>query len=149
MAASERFTLRSAVYLFLIQEDRILLARRYNTGWQDEKYSVIAGHLDGGETVFQAMIREAQEEADLLLDPLHLKVVHVMHRIPIGNDLEYIDFFLTASKWNGVPQILEPDKCDDLRWFLLDNLPDNLIPSVRAGINNYLNNIFFVDFYYE
>lgn len=149
MAASERFTLRSAVYLFLIRQDRILLARRYKTGWQDGKYSVVAGHLDGGETVFQAMIREAREEAGIILDPAQLKVVHVMHRIPIGNDLEYIDFFLTAPEWDGVPEIREPDKCDDLRWFPLDHLPDNIIPSVQAAIDNYRNNTFFADFYYQ
>ena len=55
--STTRFTLRSAVYLLLIKENQILLLRRFNTGWQDGKYSVPAGHLDGGETVKQAMVQ--------------------------------------------------------------------------------------------
>ena len=45
------FKFKSAVHLFLIQDDKILLLRRYNTGYEDGNYSVIAGHLAGGEQV--------------------------------------------------------------------------------------------------
>ena len=54
-----RFKLVSAVHLFLIRDDRVLLLRRHNTGYEDGKLSVIAGHLDGGEPVREAMRREA------------------------------------------------------------------------------------------
>ena len=58
-----RFMVRATVYLILIQKKNILLLRRFNTGWEDGNYSLISGHLDGKESVIQAMIREAEEEA--------------------------------------------------------------------------------------
>ena len=58
----EKFTLRAAVYLIPIKGNKVLLSRRYQTGWMDGKYSLIAGHIDGNESVFTAIIREASEE---------------------------------------------------------------------------------------
>ena len=49
-----RFKLIPSVHLFLVQGQNILLLRRFNTGYEDGKYSVIAGHsaighfLNGG-----------------------------------------------------------------------------------------------------
>ena len=52
-----------AVHLLLVKDDRVLLLKRYNTGYEDGNYSVVAGHIDGGEDLKTAMIREAREEA--------------------------------------------------------------------------------------
>ncbi len=41
----KRFVLRSACYLILIREGKILLLRRFNTGWEDGKYTLIFGHF--------------------------------------------------------------------------------------------------------
>lgn len=126
-----RFMTPVAVHLFLIDQDRILLLRRYNTGYEDGNYSVIAGHLDGEETVLAAMCREAREEAGIELDADATHVVGVMHRI--SND-ERIDFFIMADHWTGEARNLEPDKCDELRWTPVDRLPDNTIPYVASAI---------------
>lgn len=54
-----------AVHLFLVKDDKILLLRRSNTGYEDEMYSIVAGHIDGDEDAKTAMIREAREEAGI------------------------------------------------------------------------------------
>jgi 8-oxo-dGTP pyrophosphatase MutT (NUDIX family) len=137
--SEKRFTLRCAVYLFVFKNDKILLLRRFNTGWMDGKYSLIAGHIDGNETVFEAMIREAFEEARIKIDIRDLEPATVLHRK--STDQEYIDFFFVARKWEGKPVIGEPNKCDDLKWFPLNALPNNLLPHVKQALDNYNNKV--------
>jgi 8-oxo-dGTP diphosphatase len=141
--AVERFKLVSAVHLFLIRDSKVLLLRRFNTGYEDGKYSVIAGHLDGDEEIKAAAIREAREEAGIEISPLDLQVVGVMHRK--SND-ERIDFFLAAASWSGEITNREPDRCDQWAWFDVDELPDNVIPYVRRALDNYRRGIWFDSF---
>ena len=56
-AKKERFKLIPAVYLLLRRDEEVLLLRRANTGYQDGKYGLIAGHLDGDELGTVAMSR--------------------------------------------------------------------------------------------
>jgi len=131
----KRFTTPVAVHLFLVRHDEILLLRRFNTGYEDGKYSVIAGHLDGGEGVLEAMCREAREEAGIELDRAATSVCCVMHRR--SPDSERIDFFLTSTRWTGEIRNLEPEKCDGLHWVPLDRLPANTIPYIASAIETW------------
>lgn len=139
----DRYRIIPAAHLLLIRDQSILLARRFNTGYEDGNYSVAAGHLDGGESVRAAMVREAKEELGIDIDPSDLRIVHVMHR---NSDDERVDFFLTTDVWQGEPRITEQDKCDDIRWFPLNGLPNNTIPYVRSAIESVKANESFSEF---
>ena len=132
-----------AVHLLLVRDGKILMLRRYNTGYQDGNYSVVAGHLDGGEELKTAIIREAREEAGIGITPEDLAVVGVMH---LMEDDEYVSFFLHASRYSGEVINMEPHKCDDLSWFDIDDLPPNTIPYVRRAIQNYRDGVWFDSF---
>lgn len=134
----ERFKLVTAVHLILIEDEQILLQRRYNTGYEDGNYSIVAGHIDGNESVIKAMQREALEEAGIKIKEEDLEIVHVMHRKTPNR--ESIDYFLTCKRYDGKITIMEKDKCDELKFYKLDNLPKNVIPYIRKGIESYLNN---------
>ena len=139
----KRFKLVSAVHIFLVRDDQVLLLRRFNTGYEDGNYSVVAGHLNGGEEVKAAAIREAQEEVGIQIAPEDLRVVGVMHR---KSDDERVDFFVAAISWSGQVANMEPDKCDRLAWFRFDDLPDNVIPYVRRALDNYRRGQWFDSF---
>lgn len=139
----KRFKIGTTVHLLLIQKNNILMQRRFNTGFEDGNYSVIAGHINGKETIRQAMIREAKEEASLKINLNDLKVVHVMHRQGL---IEKVDFFLQAEKWFGEPIIAEPNKADDLQWFSLNSLPENTVGYVRAALENIEKNLFYSEY---
>jgi mutator protein MutT len=136
--AEERHKEVPASYLVLIKGGEILLQRRFNTGYMDGKYSLPAGHVDKGETFTQCVIRESKEEIGIDLKPEDLKVAHLMHRFSgaeWGDEGYRIDVFFTAEIWGNTPEIKEHDKCDDLSWFDLNSLPDNIIPYIRQALD--------------
>lgn len=138
-----RATFPVTVHLLFFREGKVLLARRFQTGYMDGHYSVPAGHLDGGESVTQAGVREAREELGLDLDPAALSFASVLHR---REGDERIDFFLRVKVWPGEPVNAEPHKCDELRWVKVNALPENTIPYVRQGIHNALLGVPFQEF---
>lgn len=131
------------VHLLFFRENRVLLLRRFNTGFEDGNYSVPAGHLDGGETVRMAAQREALEEIGVHIDINDIDFATVMHR---KSDDERVDFFVQVKAWEGEPFNAEPEKCDELRWCDLDALPVNIIPYVKQAIQNSKNDIVFEEF---
>lgn len=130
-----------ASYLVLIQKGKILLLKRFNTGYEDSKYSMVAGHVEAGETFSEAIIREAYEEAGVKLQAEDLKVAHVMHRRSI--DSERVDVFFTTEKWQGKIENKEPGKCNELAWFDLEHLPENAIPYIKQAIDHIKNKVFY------
>ena len=141
-----RATFPVTVHLLFFRRGEILLARRFNTGYMDGHYSVPAGHLDGGESLTQAALREAKEEIGLDLSPAAIEFACVFHR---REGDERIDFFVKVREWNGEPVNAEPDKCDQLRWVKVNDLPGNTIPYVRRGIENALTGRVFEQFGWE
>jgi 8-oxo-dGTP diphosphatase len=131
------------VHLFFFREDQILLIRRFNTGYADGQFSVPAGHLDGGETVIAAAAREALEEVGVQIDPPDIEFSSVLHRLD-GD--ERVDFFLRIQKWTGEPFNAEPDKCDQLLWVNVNDLPQNTIPYIRQALKNHREKTRFDEF---
>jgi 8-oxo-dGTP pyrophosphatase MutT (NUDIX family) len=130
-----RFTVVPASYVFLLRGDggpegatEVLLQLRQNTGFMDHHWAAAAaGHVEKGETAYDAAHREAREE--LGLGDVALEFVTSMQRTRGGEPIdERIDFFFTARSWAGEPTIAEPDKCAALKWVRLDQLPDPVVP---------------------
>ena len=128
-----------ASYLILKRENKILLLRRFNTGYRDGHYSLVAGHVDDGETFTDALIREAREESGLEILPNQINTIHIMHRKSDLDGSQRVDVFHLVEDFDGEPQNIEPHKCDDLSWFNLDELPDNIIPYIKVAINHMKN----------
>jgi 8-oxo-dGTP diphosphatase len=130
---TERFAVVPAAYVCLLRPSpsgtEVLLQLRDGTGYMDGHWAAAAaGHVERGETVFEAAVREAAEEVDVhdvVPEPLC-----AMHRTGATGDPvdERVDCFFTATSWSGEPRIVEPEKCADLRWFPLDSLPDPVVP---------------------
>ncbi len=137
-----------AVHLLLLRGDQVLLVRRCNTGFEDGKLSVVAGHVEPGEAVTRAALREAYEETGMILAPDRLRVVGVLHR---KSAEERIDFFLAyhLGPDGGEPHNQEPEKCSELVWANVASLPDDTISYVRAGIENFRSGVWFQEFGWE
>jgi 8-oxo-dGTP diphosphatase len=141
--SKERFKMIGSSYLILIRKNKILLSQRYNTGYEDGKYSLPAGHVEDGETLTECLIRETKEEIGINLETSYIKLIHVMHRRQ--TDIR-VDYFFTCGNYKGELKNLEPDKCSDLAWFFVDKLPDITIPYIIHAIKSYQNNIWYSEF---
>jgi 8-oxo-dGTP pyrophosphatase MutT (NUDIX family) len=128
----DRFVVVPAAYVFLTRGEgaavEVLLQLRRNTGFMDDHWAAAAaGHVERGETAIQAAHREAAEE--IAVGDLELEFVTAMQRtqrdLPID---ERVDFFFVARSWSGEPTIVEPEKCAELRWCRLDDLPEPVVP---------------------
>lgn len=131
-----RFVVVPASYVFLLRDGvggpEVLLQLRRNTGYMDDHWAAAAaGHVEQGETAYDAAHREALEE--LGVTDVDLTFVTAMQRTQGGEPIdERIDFFFTARSWTGEPRILETQKAADLRWCPLDALPDPVVPHELA-----------------
>ena len=140
---NQRARFPTTVHLFFFRENQVLLIRRYNTGFADGQYSVPAGHLDGGETVIDAAAREGHEEVGVQIEADCIQFSQVMHRLE-GD--ERVDFFVNVRKWEGEPFNAEPQKCDELRWVDVNDLPENTIPYIKKALYNHRYGIQFHEY---
>ena len=126
------------VHLILRDGDKILLSQRggpYGYG----QWHAPSGKLDPGEPLTVATAREAYEETGVIVDPDRLRLVHTVHHRQGGGARDRIGFFFEATQWDNEPVNQEPDKCLQLRWFTVHDLPENLIPYPAAGLRGYLD----------
>ena len=130
------------VYLIPKRQAKTLLSIRKNTGYYDGYYSLVAGHVEHNESATTAMIREAEEEAGIILSPQNLKVVHMMHRKTNRNN---IDIFFECYDWQGNIENKEPEKCAGLEFHALDALPSNTIPYIRQVLLSFEDSVYSED----
>ena len=141
-----RFQVVPAAYVFLRRDvdgaEQVLLQLREGTGYMDGHWAAAAaGHVEAGESVLDAAVREATEELGITVEPADLVPLCAMHRTaaPHGPVDERVDFFFECRRWSGEPRLQETDKSADLRWFDLAGLPEPVVPhehQVLRGIRD-------------
>ncbi|WP_309650640.1 NUDIX domain-containing protein [Nocardioides sp.] len=130
-----RFVVVPASYVYLLRDGvsgpEVLLQLRQGVDYMDGHWAAAAaGHVERGETAFDAARREALEE--IAVDDLALEFVTTMHRTMHADPIdERVDFFFTARTWSGEPRVVEAEKCAELRWCAFDALPEPVVPHER------------------
>lgn len=129
---TERFVVVPASYVYLLREGttgpEVLLQLRGDVPYMAGHWAAAAaGHVERGETAYDAARREALEE--LGITDAALTFEFAMQRTASGEAIdERIDFFFSARSWTGEPSIIEAHKCDGIGWFPLDALPSPMVP---------------------
>lgn len=123
---------KSAVHIILTNDNKILLQKRKGSKLWPGYYALPAGHIDEGETQYDALVREAKEELGIEIIPDDIINNYVVLRRNFfeidGKILEpYIDYYFEIKKYKGIPKIIEEDKCEELLWADVNNLPEPFI----------------------
>jgi 8-oxo-dGTP pyrophosphatase MutT (NUDIX family) len=119
------------VHVLVERGGRILMLRRCGTGFFDGLYSLPGGHVEPGESLRRAAVRELVEETGVHAEVEALDYLGVVHR---RSDTNRIDFFFQARHWSDEPWLREPDRCDDLAWFGACALPERTVPYIREAL---------------
>lgn len=137
----------SAVYLIIKNEkNEILLQRRQGTKLWSGFLALPAGHIDEGENAYGAIVREAKEELGIDIDITNIVDTFIVNRIN-KSLLPYYDVYFEISGYEGVLNIKEPEKCSELVWCDINNLPSDMIDYEVEAIKNNLNGIKFSTIY--
>jgi ADP-ribose pyrophosphatase YjhB (NUDIX family) len=121
-----------AVRLILEDNGKLLFLRQ--TKRNGGRYTLIGGNVEEQEFAREALAREAKEEADIIVKPEDLTLVHVLHRHKLKKNQTLIVLYFRASQFKGEPESRETKKFKDVAWFSPDQLPDEVSRPTRQAI---------------
>ena len=120
--------------------DLLLERKNENTGKKEilmmlanylgNMYDLPGGHLEPGEDLFDAMIREAKEELGIEIEKEDMQIIHIYHHY----EKDLLKFVFKVKKFKNKIQNLEPEKCKELKWIEIENLPDNTLSGIRREL---------------
>lgn len=122
------------VHVILRRGGRVLLLRRTGDVYASGQLCLPSGHLEEGESVPQAAVREAFEETGIVLDPVEFRHVLSIHQRNPGAGHARIGFAFEPSRWAGEPANAEPHKHSELVWADPRALPPDTVEYVAAVI---------------
>lgn len=116
----------------------ILLEKRRDCGL----WGLPGGKLEPGETIVQTAVREIYEETGYHVEVVGLLGVYSDPEVRIitypdnGDVVHSIDVIVEAHIKSGALRI--SDESEDIRFFNLNALPDEIVPPARAPIDDFL-----------
>ena len=118
----------------LYNEQRgILLERRSDTG----EWCTPGGAIELGESLEDALKREIKEETNLeFINPKLFDIKANVHMIyPNGDEVYYTDIVYEINEFWG--ELKHDEESKELRFFSLNNLPENIMPTQIGYIKKY------------
>ncbi len=133
----------SSIYLIIKNsEGKILLQRRQGTKLWPGFLALPAGHVDEGEDVYEAAIREAREELNITITKDDIIDTFAVNRknksLP-----PYFDVYFELKSYKGEISINEPEKCSELVWADINDMPEDMIDFEATAIKNNIKGIKF------
>lgn len=121
------------VGVIIINDGKVLLGKRKSSHGSGS-WSFPGGHLEFGEEPEDCAVRETLEETGVTLKNLR--------RGTYTNDIfekegkHYITLYVIAELDSGTPEVMEPDKCEEWRWFEWNSLPEPLFIPIQNLIKD-------------
>ena len=116
-----------AMMVLITRGREILLAR--GVTFPPGRYSALAGFLEAGESIEDAIHREVREEVGVEVDRLDY---FASQSWPFPNSL----MIAFTAQWRAGSIVADPSEIADAQWFDIDALPD--VPAPRVSISRAL-----------
>ena len=127
--------IKTGVGVVIIENGKTLLTQRIGK-LGGGSYGSLGGHVEFGESLIEAVQREAMEELGISLKNVKFLVCSNIRKY----NKHYIDISFTAEIKSGTPKIMEPDKIASLGWYDLNDLPSPLFEPVAIALKAYQTN---------
>lgn len=121
--------IKTGVGVIIIENGKTLLTQRIGK-FGGGSYGSLGGHVEFGESLIEAVQREAMEELGIKLKNIKFLVCSNI----IKYNKHYIDITFTAQIDSGEPTIMETDKIASIDWYDLNNLPSPLFEPVALAL---------------
>lgn len=122
-----------AVLLVFKKDNKVALLHRQNTNWMNDHWGVVGGKVDKGESALKAAMREAKEEVGVTVNLAASDVSAVLYRTANDKDdlSPWVDIIFEITDWQGELYNAEPNSHSELKWFDLEDLPENITPFTK------------------
>jgi len=111
------------VSVIIRKDNKVMLGKRIGSHGAGT-WAFPGGHLEFGESVEKCAKREIEEETGLKLK--NFKTGPFTNDIFKKENKHYITLFVIADIKVGEPKVMEPEKCEEWKWFDWSNLPKPL-----------------------
>lgn len=137
-----------AAIVYLLREHNgktEVLVHKRQGGWGAGLWDASAGgHVEEGETMTTALMREAKEELGIKIDAKDIIFTNIQQFR--AQSRVYFDGYFFVKKYKGKPHIMEPEKCSDLQWCDINNLPEPFRPERKQALKDFLAGKTFTEF---
>jgi 8-oxo-dGTP diphosphatase len=132
---------RVGIGVTILKDGKILLGKRKGSHGQGE-WASPGGHLEYMESFTECILREVAEECGLTIQNIRFQFLANMKEYAPKH---YCHIGMLADWKAGEPQVLEPEKCTEWRWFDLNELPENIFVASRWAIEALKDGFIFKD----
>ena len=126
--------------LIINDKNELLLSKRGKNAFMGGTWGLVGGHLQNTETFEEGIARECWEELNIKVNTSDVSIRNLGDCM---GERRYLQIGAIVKKWEGEMKIMEPHKCEEIRFFPLDALPENLFFGTKVNIDLFLKGTFY------
>lgn len=127
--------IRIGAAVFVIRNGALLLGKRKNT-YGDGDWGLPGGHLEYGEKLVDCARRELSEEVGITAGGNDLALTAIVD--DPRSDQHYLHVAFTYNSVEDEIRLMEPDKCEEWKFFPAHELPTNIFIGHKRIIETFL-----------